>query len=126
MATPIKSPTLKSNDTPAIISDFKNRFHQHQMQLMQNHATNQQQLLPPPPPPPQSLNTNASALESKFGQIREEEYIVIDKNDLEECKKMQFQNLGHTIKESINTDEMARLSLLAKFYSELILSNSYL
>ena len=36
---------------------------------------------------------------------------------------MEFLKLGQTVKESLSIDEMNRLSLLAKFYSELILSN---
>jgi len=116
MATPIKSPTLKSSDTPAIISDFKNRFQQHQMQLMQNSTINQQQQQP-------NLLDN-SPLKFHPEQKVEEEYVVIDKKDLDECKKMQFLNLGTHIKESLSKDEMSRLSLLAKFYSELILSKN--
>ena len=114
MATPIKSPTCKSTDTPAIISDFKNRFQQHQQQLMQNYAFNQQQ---------QQHANDKSPLKLQTEQIQEEEYVVIDKKDLDECKKMQFLNLGTTIKESLTDEEMSRLSVLAKFYSELILSN---
>jgi hypothetical protein len=115
MVTPIKSPTCKSADTPAIISDFKNRFQQHQQQLMQNYALNQQQ---------QHVN-DKSPLKLQTEQIQEEEYVVIDKKDLDECKKMQFLNLGTTIKESLSEEEMSRLSVLAKFYSELILSNLF-
>ena len=115
MVTPIKSPTCKSADTPAIISDFKNRFQQHQQQLMQNYALTQQQ---------QHVN-DKSPLKLQTEQIQEEEYVVIDKKDLDECKKMQFLNLGTTIKESLSEEEMSRLSVLAKFYSELILSNLF-
>lgn len=114
IATPIKSPTCKSNDTPAIISDFKNRFQQHQMQLIQNNAISQQQQ--------QSHVTENSPLKTQPEQMQEEEYVVIDKKDLDECKRMQFSNLGTQIKESLSQDEMNSLSLLASFYSELILS----
>jgi hypothetical protein len=103
MATPVKSPTFhKSSETPAIISDFKNRFNQHQQQIIQNQQQQQQ-----------------SALKSN----EEDEFIVIEKSEIDECKRMQFLNLGSTIKESLSQDEMSRLSLLAKFYSQLVLNN---
>ena len=122
MATPIKSPTYaKASETPAIISDFKNRFQQHQQQLqqqqhqqpIQHHNTSAHQ---------QENSPLASISSNKFDQIQEE-YVVIEKKDLDECKQMQFLNLGSTIKESLTLDEMDRLALLAKFYSQLILSN---
>ena len=113
IATPVKSPTyVKSTESPAIISDFKNRFQQHQQQLQHNNSSGNNST-------PQSQDK--SPLAAKFDQIQEE-YVVIDKKDIDECKKMQFLNLGSTIKESLNKDEMDRLSILATFYSQLILS----
>lgn len=127
ITTPIKSPTYgKGNDTQVIITDFKNRFQQHQQQYQSN-----QQQIPSPnsyaqiiqPNQPQQLTPKQTA--QPIQQSIPEEVQIIEKK-IDEKKKKQYTELGPTVKNSLTKEDMKRLSILSKFYSQLILSKKFL
>ena len=116
LVTPIKSPNQNPADTPVIISDFKARFQQHQQQLIQQHQDKLQ-------------NQRQSSQTSLNNQTIDQEMSITADNETEQNEaefKKVHSDLGLSIKEKLNESDMERLSLLAKFYSHLILSKFFL
>jgi hypothetical protein len=110
LVTPIKSPNHNPADTPVIISDFKARFQQHQQQLVQQHQRQSSQT---------SLNNQTIDHEMSIAADNETE------SNETEVKKVH-SDLGLSIKEKLNELDMEKMDILAKFYSQLILSIFFL
>jgi hypothetical protein len=115
LATPIKSPNYKPSDTPILISDFKSRFQQHSQQLaqmhQQQHKSSQSSLNS------QNLDQDVSmAVENEPPNVNNTKIM----NEIE--YKKVYSDLGVSLKEKLDDLDMVKLSILAKFYSQLILS----
>ena len=99
ITTPNKSPNLvKPNETPNVIQDFKARFQQHQQQMQQQQSQQS--------PLAKVVETTAAAATAA----------------MDDTKRKQYDELGTTLKQTLTQNDMAKLSTLAKFYSQLILS----
>jgi hypothetical protein len=136
IVTPIKSPGQlqqqvgpKPNETPVIISDFKQRFQQHQNSLNSSRASNSfcnvsytKSAMSTPVNTSTASNiitnsTNVSVVSNK------QEIELVETKDNEAKPKVDFSNLGPLIKKALTESDIDRVSTLAKFYTQLILNN---
>lgn len=96
ISTPNKSPNYhKQSDSQHIINDFKNRFQQHQHNLQQQQQISQMPQSPLAQTPVEVVNVGP---------------------------KKDYSKLGESVKETLNANDLLKLSLLSNFYTQLILS----
>jgi hypothetical protein len=142
ITTPIKSPTIiKPNDSPIIVNDFKNRLVQNQItptntqnqNIISNYHTPVQQHHPPFNHSNvlngsgggcgnKRLSNNNLSSNNMIMEV-EQSHANTGEIEMSQEKIKQFQDLSSNIKNLLGNNEKENLALIAKFYSQLILSN---
>ncbi len=136
IVTPIKSPGQlqqqagsKPNETPVIISDFKQRFQQHQHSLNSSRASNSFSNVSHSnsavsTPVNTSTASNIITNSNNVSAVSNKQEIELVETKTNETKpKVDFSSLGPLIKKALTESDIDRVSTLAKFYTQLILNN---
>ncbi|CAF0715052.1 unnamed protein product [Brachionus calyciflorus] len=122
ITTPKQSPVhQKQSDAQNLISDFKNRFMQHQNQMQ-----NQQQLNNKMPKTPQNSQIIEPNVDSPF--LQKDDYPDLNQvneiKQIEESSKKDYSKLGELVKNNLKANDLLKISILSNFYTQLILKNN--
>ncbi|RNA23371.1 hypothetical protein BpHYR1_015655 [Brachionus plicatilis] len=122
ITTPNKSPShQKSSNSQSLINDFKNRFVQHQNKL-QSQQTNGKVQKTPQSPLVIQPNIDSPFLENdQFPEINSKNSTQSNQTNQEDQKKVDYSKLGESVKNSLKSNELLKISTLSNFYCELIL-----
>lgn len=121
---PNKSPSnQKAAHSPTLINDFKNRFVQHQNKLKSQQTNVKVQKVFQSPLISQS-NTDSQIFQND--QLSDIDCIKTTANNHDlinnEKKNTDYSRLGETVKNSLKSEELLKISLISDFYCQLILS----
>lgn len=121
--TPNTSPSnQKPSHSQTLINDFKNRFVQHQNKLKSNQTNVKNQKTPQSPLIIQS-NTDSQILNNDQLSEAHCKSITINPSPTNEKKNnIDYSKLGETVKNSLKSNELLKISTLSDFYCQLIIS----